>query len=408
MSNRTYHFSTFQLRCGEGRLLSRDQPIELRPKSWALLCYLVEHRNRAVSKQELLDNVWSDLVVHEQAVFQSISEIRAALRPLECIETLRGRGYRWIPELRNDPVRRRLEPRWTWLAAAACVLTVLLLGGSRWQAAADSRPSLLLQAVLGSETILPPARFERAMPSVRLIAGPANEQATYRVEYRLDAGISARIKYRLIQRGESLSGTVEAESIDAVIHDLVAEIQPLLLESLDSGDRRYIQGAYRAALGHLDRNEHTQAQRLLQSLIEQHPEYAPARLRLAESFIASGNAPSASRQAAWVIASTALNAQGRVRLEATLLLAELHRRAGNWTASTTQALSAQRLALASGDDYAFALAQERLAETTLTRGDVRAARSLFLLARSLYAPFCRTGEERIRQRLISVDAQLRG
>jgi DNA-binding winged helix-turn-helix (wHTH) protein len=74
--------------------------VALTPKAFAVLCYLVEHRGRLVSKDELLQALWPETVVGEAALTVCIGAIRRALgdeaqRP-RFIETVHGRGYRFI------------------------------------------------------------------------------------------------------------------------------------------------------------------------------------------------------------------------------------------------------------------------------------------------------------------------
>lgn len=50
-----YHFEPFLLDTGCCELLRDGQPVELRPKAFAMLVYLIEHAERVVLRQELLD-----------------------------------------------------------------------------------------------------------------------------------------------------------------------------------------------------------------------------------------------------------------------------------------------------------------------------------------------------------------
>ena len=82
------------------RLLRGQQEIPLTPKGFALLHYLVMHRDNLVTKQTLLDHVWPDVYVVEEALRYQIKELRIALgdnaQTPQFIETVRGRGYRFI------------------------------------------------------------------------------------------------------------------------------------------------------------------------------------------------------------------------------------------------------------------------------------------------------------------------
>lgn len=80
-----------------------EQQIGLTPKAFSVLRYLVEHKDRLVTKQALLDAVWRDSYVEEGQVKQFVAELRRILhddaRSPRFIETVRGRGYRLIGDI---------------------------------------------------------------------------------------------------------------------------------------------------------------------------------------------------------------------------------------------------------------------------------------------------------------------
>jgi DNA-binding winged helix-turn-helix (wHTH) protein/TolB-like protein len=88
-------FDRFELDLARGTVSAGGQPIPLRPKTFSLLCHLLAHPGRLVSKDELLDNVWPDVVVTEDSVIQCVGELRAALgdREQQLIKTAPRRGY---------------------------------------------------------------------------------------------------------------------------------------------------------------------------------------------------------------------------------------------------------------------------------------------------------------------------
>jgi len=83
------------------------QQIKLPPKAFALLRYLAEHRGRVVSKEELLQAVWPEVVVSEAALTTCVREVRKALgeaaRAPRYLETVHRRGYRFIAPLTANP-----------------------------------------------------------------------------------------------------------------------------------------------------------------------------------------------------------------------------------------------------------------------------------------------------------------
>src|SRR5437867_11438424 len=93
-------FPPYALDMNAGFLRSGDRAISLRPKTWAVLCYLAERPGILVSKAELLDAVWGGISVTEATLTKSISEIRDALhdevRHPRFVETVHRRGFRFV------------------------------------------------------------------------------------------------------------------------------------------------------------------------------------------------------------------------------------------------------------------------------------------------------------------------
>jgi predicted ATPase/DNA-binding winged helix-turn-helix (wHTH) protein len=79
------------------------QALHLRPKSFALLRYLVAHAGRVVSKDELVQAVWAETAVSDGVLTVSITEIRQVLgdtaQAPQYLETVPRRGYRWLGTL---------------------------------------------------------------------------------------------------------------------------------------------------------------------------------------------------------------------------------------------------------------------------------------------------------------------
>ncbi len=73
----------------------------LGPRGIALLAALVESRERALSKHELLDTVWRGVVVEENNLQVQISTLRRLLGA-QAIATIPGRGYRFMLQVEGD------------------------------------------------------------------------------------------------------------------------------------------------------------------------------------------------------------------------------------------------------------------------------------------------------------------
>jgi DNA-binding winged helix-turn-helix (wHTH) protein/predicted ATPase len=93
-------FPPYRLDLTDQRLWRADQEIRLRPKTFAVLRYLVERPGRLVAASDLLRSVWPDVTVSDSMPRLCIREIRAALRDdarrPRYLETRVGRGYRFV------------------------------------------------------------------------------------------------------------------------------------------------------------------------------------------------------------------------------------------------------------------------------------------------------------------------
>ncbi len=86
-------FERFELRPRERLLLHDGVPVRLGARAFDLLLALVAHRDRLVTKSELLDSAWPGLVVEEANVQVQVSALRKVLGP-RAIATIPGLGYR--------------------------------------------------------------------------------------------------------------------------------------------------------------------------------------------------------------------------------------------------------------------------------------------------------------------------
>src|SRR5690606_1917154 len=79
----------------------------LEPQAFDLLAYLLAHRDRVITKAELLDGVWGDQFVSESALTTRIKEIRQAVGDdgtrQAIVRNFRGRGYRFVAEIDDEP-----------------------------------------------------------------------------------------------------------------------------------------------------------------------------------------------------------------------------------------------------------------------------------------------------------------
>jgi formylglycine-generating enzyme required for sulfatase activity/DNA-binding winged helix-turn-helix (wHTH) protein len=93
--HRVLRFDRFALDLTRGCLRTGDQDIDLRPKAFEVLHYLAENAGRLVSKQELYEVVWPNVIVSDDSLVQCIRELRRKLddREHRLIKTVSRRGY---------------------------------------------------------------------------------------------------------------------------------------------------------------------------------------------------------------------------------------------------------------------------------------------------------------------------
>jgi len=80
-------------------------PVKLTRREYELLRYLVQNRNRVVSRDRLLERVWGyDRVIETRSVDVHVGRLRSKLKTAgRQIETVVGLGYRFIDETKAQP-----------------------------------------------------------------------------------------------------------------------------------------------------------------------------------------------------------------------------------------------------------------------------------------------------------------
>ena len=95
MSQTALQFGSFVLDLDRLCLRGPDGEIELRPKSFEVLRYMVQHPGRVVAKDELMAAVWPDVTVTDDSLTRCISEVRRAIgdESQRILKTVPRRGY---------------------------------------------------------------------------------------------------------------------------------------------------------------------------------------------------------------------------------------------------------------------------------------------------------------------------
>jgi Tol biopolymer transport system component/DNA-binding winged helix-turn-helix (wHTH) protein len=111
--------------------------VSLEPKTFDVLRYLIEHRDRLVTKEELLDSVWADTFVTPNVLTRAVAQLRKALGDdafeARIIETVSKRGYRFIATVTPHaaaPPRSTTGRSVRWTAIATLVVLALISAGA--------------------------------------------------------------------------------------------------------------------------------------------------------------------------------------------------------------------------------------------------------------------------------------
>lgn len=136
----SFRFDGFVLDPLNLRLTENGETRTLEPKSFRLLQFLIENRQRVVPKEEILTVVWEGVAVSDNALTRAIAQIRKALNddPKEAryIETVPTVGYRFAAEVNTEtasvpvPAQERSRARVLAWGAAAVLLVSTGVGAA--------------------------------------------------------------------------------------------------------------------------------------------------------------------------------------------------------------------------------------------------------------------------------------
>jgi predicted ATPase/DNA-binding winged helix-turn-helix (wHTH) protein len=108
-------FGDYVLDTQRYELRSGPNVVHLEPQVFDVLSYLLAHRDRVVTKNELLDEVWGSRFVSESTLTSRIKAARRAIgddgRSQAIIRTFRGRGFRFVAAVRPEERPAVTAPR---------------------------------------------------------------------------------------------------------------------------------------------------------------------------------------------------------------------------------------------------------------------------------------------------------
>jgi DNA-binding winged helix-turn-helix (wHTH) protein/TolB-like protein len=195
MAGPAYQWGRWRFEPSEARLLRDGVVVSLPAKTLDLLNTLLTRAPRLVTKEEILAAVWPDAAVEEGNIAFHVAALRKAIDEDDgesAIETVRGKGYRFIREfairqlpptdaLRKDALERAIaehaiptvDPagvsRRRWIAIA--VLAIVLAGGLGWSQWRRVRPEPFSIAVRPFTIVSPPPGQEHFPDGLRTYLG---------------------------------------------------------------------------------------------------------------------------------------------------------------------------------------------------------------------------------------------
>src|SRR3954468_19862196 len=103
MTTATYRFGDFTLTASTRELKRGDTPVAVSPRAFDCLAYLIEHRDRAVGKDELVAAIWERVDVSDTQLGQTVLRARRAVnddgQAQTVIRTVSRFGYRWVADV---------------------------------------------------------------------------------------------------------------------------------------------------------------------------------------------------------------------------------------------------------------------------------------------------------------------
>lgn len=315
MNDHVYHFGRCELRMATRELIVDGRLRALEPLAFDLLAYLLRHRDRNVSKDELLDEVWLGRIVSVGALARAVMTVRKAIdctarSPL--IRTVHKIGYRFAAEV-HETSSAAPEP-----APAADPLSVALLPFENLTGDLSlDWATIGLMALVGNALAVDPrlapltvhdvaAAMQGLDPAASVQARVEALRQRTGVHHVVHTGISRepqgyRLDYRLLGVSGDPVGTVYAGDLvrlgRALARHLLHELLPGAGEATDAFTlhdpwaMQLLARAMQASAEHSWRR----ALLMLRVVLDLEPEYEEARRELArvEALAAQAAAPSA-------------------------------------------------------------------------------------------------------------------
>jgi transcriptional activator of cad operon len=177
-SGTSLRIGDWRINPASGQISREGETVRVEARTMRLLLCLAEHAGQVVSIDELLEQVWTGVIVTPDSVYQAITSLRRLLgdeaKQPKYIATVPRLGYRmvasvstWVEQpLNSRPAQERAalatpqgsRRNWTLLAAGAAIPLILILAFlvyGRIGSSAHSRATSVAPPVQASVAVLP-------------------------------------------------------------------------------------------------------------------------------------------------------------------------------------------------------------------------------------------------------------
>ena len=101
-----YQFGKYEVDTRNYQLRNDGSSVDLEPKVFDLLAYLVSHREKLVTREELFENLWPGQVVSDTSLSNQVKAVRRVIgddgKRQDLVKTVHGRGYQFIADVQEQ------------------------------------------------------------------------------------------------------------------------------------------------------------------------------------------------------------------------------------------------------------------------------------------------------------------
>jgi sulfatase modifying factor 1 len=138
------------------------RPVPVEPQVFDLLIMLIENRQRAVSKDEIIEQIWKGRTISDATLSSRIKSARQALgddgSAQKLIRTIHGRGFRFVGDVEQLDPLVAAETDASAAATAAGGIAAKPISSRKWALATAALLILIGAGVLADQLLIRPAK----------------------------------------------------------------------------------------------------------------------------------------------------------------------------------------------------------------------------------------------------------